>query len=167
MSAAWLSPTSGASSTPASSRSTRGQTVTVAALVSRNGDTVVSRNSDTVVMLNGAHTILYSADARATREFLRDVLDLPSVDAGDGWLIFALPTGEVAVHPHDGPSRHELYLMCDDIDTTVAELQAKGAQVSGPISEQGWGRLTSLRIPGGVDVGLYQPLHPTAIHPQP
>jgi len=126
-----------------------------------------STDGNTGAMLIGAHTILYSADAGATRDFLRDVLDLPSVDAGDGWLIFALPPGEVAVHPHDDPGRHELYLMCDDIDATVAELQAKGAQVSGPISERGWGRLTSLRIPGGVDVGLYQPLHPTAIPPRP
>jgi len=118
-------------------------------------------------MLIGAHTILYSADAEATREFLRDVLDLRSIDAGGGWLIFVLPPGELAVHPHDSPGRHELYLMCDDIDATVAELQAKGAQINEPISEQRWGRLTSLRIPGGVHVGLYQPLHPTAIDPRP
>ena len=118
-------------------------------------------------MLIGAHTILYSADAEATRAFLRDVLDLRPIDAGGGWLIFALPPGELAVHPHDSPGRHELYLMCDDIDATVAELQAKGAQINEPISEQRWGRLTSLRIPGGVHVGLYQPLHPTAIDPRP
>jgi len=114
-------------------------------------------------MLTGAHTILYSNDAEATRAFLRDVLDLRSVDAGAGWLIFALPPAEVAVHPHDGPSRHELYLMCDDVEATVAELQAKGAQVSGAISQQRWGRVTSLLIPGGVEVGLYQPAHPTAL----
>jgi hypothetical protein len=114
-------------------------------------------------MLIGAHTILYSADAEATRAFLRDVLDLPSVDAGGGWLVFALPPGEVAVHPGDGANRHELYLMCDDLESTLLELGAKGARVDGPISEQRWGRLTSLRLPGGVQVGLYQPTHPTAI----
>jgi catechol 2,3-dioxygenase-like lactoylglutathione lyase family enzyme len=116
-------------------------------------------------MLIGAHTVLYSADAEATREFLRDVLGLRSVDAGGGWLIFALPPAEVAVHPHDGPGHHELFLMCDDIDSTVAQLQAKGADISAPISRQPWGLLTSLRIPGGVEVGLYQPLHPLAIEP--
>jgi catechol 2,3-dioxygenase-like lactoylglutathione lyase family enzyme len=114
-------------------------------------------------MLIGAHAVLYSIDADATRAFLRDVLDLRSVDAGGGWLIFALPPAELAVHPHDGPSRHELYLMCDDIESTVAQLQARGAEVTGSISRQRWGMLSSLRIPGGVEVGLYQPLHPTAV----
>jgi catechol 2,3-dioxygenase-like lactoylglutathione lyase family enzyme len=114
-------------------------------------------------MLIGAHAVLYSIDADATRAFLRDVLDLRSVDAGGGWLIFALPPAELAVHPHDGPSRHELYLMCDDIESTMAQLQARGAEVTGSISRQRWGMLTSLRIPGGVEVGLYQPLHPTAV----
>jgi catechol 2,3-dioxygenase-like lactoylglutathione lyase family enzyme len=122
---------------------------------------------ETVVMLIGAHVVLYSIDADATREFLRDVLGLRSVDAGGGWLIFALPPAEVAVHPHDGPSRHELFLMCDDIESTVAQLQARGADVSGPISQQRWGKATSLRIPGDVEVGLYQPLHPTAVDPRP
>jgi predicted enzyme related to lactoylglutathione lyase len=120
---------------------------------------------DTVGMLIGAHTVLYSADPGATRAFLRDVLDLPSIDAGGGWLIFALPPGEVAVHPHDEPGRHELYLMCDDIEATVTQLQAKGARISGPIQQRRWGRITSLRVPGGLEVGLYQPRHPTAIDP--
>jgi catechol 2,3-dioxygenase-like lactoylglutathione lyase family enzyme len=114
-------------------------------------------------MLIGAHTILYSDDADATRGFLRDVLGLDAVDAGGGWLVFALPPAELAVHPADSPGRHELYLMCDDIETTTAELRAKGVEISQPISRQSWGLLTSLHIPGGVEVGLYQPLHPTAI----
>ena len=114
-------------------------------------------------MLTGAHVVLHSPDADTTRAFLRDVLGLRSVDAGGGWLVFALPPAELAVHPHDGPSRHELYLMCDDIASTVAQLQAAGAEVTGSISRQRWGILASLRIPGGVEVGLYQPLHPTAL----
>jgi catechol 2,3-dioxygenase-like lactoylglutathione lyase family enzyme len=118
-------------------------------------------------MLIGAHTVLYSADAEATRAFLSDVLELPSVDAGNGWLVFALPPAEVAVHPHDGPGRHELFLMCDDIESTVAELAAKGAEVCGPTTRQRWGLLTSLRVPGGVEVGLYQPLHATAVGRRP
>jgi len=115
----------------------------------------------------GAHAILYSTDADATRGFLRDVLGLPSVDAGGGWLIFGLPPAEVAVHPTEGDTQHELYLMCDDIQTTVADLRSRGAQVSRPVTDQGWGLLTSLRLPGGVDLGLYQPRHPTALSRQP
>jgi predicted enzyme related to lactoylglutathione lyase len=114
-------------------------------------------------MIIGAHAILYSTDADGTRGFLRDVLGLPSVDAGGGWLIFGLPPAEVAVHPAEGDSQHELYLMCDDIETTVADLRSKGAEVSRPVTDQGWGLLTSLRLPGGVDLGLYQPRHPTAL----
>jgi len=115
----------------------------------------------------GAHAILYSTDADATRGFLRDVLSLPSVDAGGGWLIFGLPPAEVAVHPTEADSQHELYLMCDDIETTIADLQARGAEVSGPVTEQSWGRLVSLHLPGGVRLGLYQPRHPTALAGQP
>jgi len=118
-------------------------------------------------MIIGAHAILYSTDADGTRGFLRDVLGLPCVDAGGGWLIFGLPPAEVAVHPAEGDSRHELYLMCDDIETTVADLRSKGAEVSRPVTDQGWGLLTSLRLPGGVDLGLYQPRHPTALSRQP
>jgi len=118
-------------------------------------------------MIIGAHAILYSTDADRTRGFLHDVLGLPSVDAGGGWLIFGLPPAEVAVHPTEGDSRQELYLMCDDIETTVADLRSKGAEVSRPVTDQGWGLLTSLRLPGGVDLGLYQPRHPTALSRQP
>jgi catechol 2,3-dioxygenase-like lactoylglutathione lyase family enzyme len=110
-------------------------------------------------VINGAHVILYSADADADRAFLRDVLGLAHVDAGGGWLIFALPPAEVAVHPTDGPPRHELFLMCDDLDATLADLAAKGvASTRGP--DEGWGRLASLRLPSGADLALYQPLHP-------
>jgi hypothetical protein len=118
-------------------------------------------------MIIGAHAILYSTDADGTRGFLGEVLGLPSVDAGGGWLIFGLPPAEVAVHPTEGDSQHELYLMCDDIETTIADLRSKGAEVNRPVTDQGWGLLTSLRLPGGVDLGLYQPRHPTALSRQP
>jgi catechol 2,3-dioxygenase-like lactoylglutathione lyase family enzyme len=111
-------------------------------------------------MITGAHVIVYSRDADADRAFFRDVLQYPHVDAGGGWLIFKLPPGEVAVHPADGPS-HELYLMCDDVAATVEQLAAKGV-TCGEVSDQGWGLLTSIRLPGGGDLGLYEPRHPKA-----
>lgn len=101
-----------------------------------------------------------SQDPEADRVFFADVLGLPHVDAGDGWLIFALPTAEAAVHPTDGPASHELYLMCGDIEVTIDELRAKGATFIGGISEERWGRLTRLRLPGGGQVGMYEPRHP-------
>jgi catechol 2,3-dioxygenase-like lactoylglutathione lyase family enzyme len=114
-------------------------------------------------MINAAHAIIYSDDAEATRAFLRDVLGFGKhVDAGDGWLIFALPPAEVAVHPDEHGGRHELYLMCDDINATVAELKGKGVEFTTPVSDQGWGLLTSLKVPGGGELGLYQPRHPLA-----
>jgi hypothetical protein len=111
-------------------------------------------------MISGAHIIIYSRDADADRAFIRDVLEYPHVDAGGGWLIFKLPPSEVAVHPAETPS-HELYLMCDDVSATVQTLAAKGV-TCGPVSDQGWGLLTSIRLPGGGDVGLYEPRHPRA-----
>jgi catechol 2,3-dioxygenase-like lactoylglutathione lyase family enzyme len=111
-------------------------------------------------MITGAHVIVYSRDADADRAFFRDVLEYPHVDAGGGWLIFKLPPGEAAVHPADAPS-YELYLMCDDVNTTVEQLTAKGVSC-GPVSDQGWGLLTSIRLPGGGDLGLYEPRHPKA-----
>jgi catechol 2,3-dioxygenase-like lactoylglutathione lyase family enzyme len=111
-------------------------------------------------MITGAHVIVYSRDADADRAFFRDVLGYRHVDAGGGWLIFKLPPGEVAVHPADQPS-HELYLMCDDVNATVEELTAKGVRC-GPVSDQGWGLLTSIRLPGGGELGLYEPKHPKA-----
>ena len=112
--------------------------------------------------ISGVHALIYSSEPDQMRAFFRDVLELPSVDAGGGWLIFALPPAEVAVHPIDGAGHHELFLMCDDIEATLAELKAKGAEVLGPVSDQGWGLITSLRLPGGAELGIYQPRHPTA-----
>jgi predicted enzyme related to lactoylglutathione lyase len=112
-------------------------------------------------VISGAHVIVFSRDAEADRAFLRDVLGFDSVDAGGGWLIFVLPPAEVAVH-HADESRHELYLMCEDIEATVRDLQSKGAGVKLPITEQSWGRLVHIELPSGGDIGLYQPKHPLA-----
>jgi hypothetical protein len=112
-------------------------------------------------MITGAHVIVYSRDAEADRAFFRDVLDYPHVDAGGGWLIFKLPPAEVAVHPADGAAKHELYLMCDDVNDAVDQLKAKGVSC-GPVSDEGWGLLTSVELPGGGQLGLYQPRHPKA-----
>jgi catechol 2,3-dioxygenase-like lactoylglutathione lyase family enzyme len=111
-------------------------------------------------VITGAHAIVYSRDADADRAFFRDVLGFPSVDAGGGWLIFALPPAELAAHPADVGGRHELYLMCDEIEATVADLQAKGVEFTAPVSDEGFGRLTSLKLPGGGELGLYEPRHP-------
>jgi len=111
-------------------------------------------------VITGAHSIIYRSDADGVRAFFKDVLELPSVDAGHGWLIFALPPAEVAAHPADGAGRHELYLMCDDIRATVAELEAKGVEFSRPIDEERWGLVTAIKLPGGVELGLYEPKHP-------
>jgi uncharacterized glyoxalase superfamily protein PhnB len=116
-------------------------------------------------MINGAHAILYSDDADATRAVLARVLGTRSVDAGGGWLIFALPPAEIAVHPAEAGGRAELYLMTDDVAATVAALQAEGIEVARPVSDQGWGLLTAITLPGGVELGLYQPRHPTATTP--
>jgi predicted enzyme related to lactoylglutathione lyase len=115
-------------------------------------------------VITGAHSIIYSGDADGVRAFFRDVLELPSVDAGHGWLIFALPPAEVAAHPTDEPGRHELYLMCDDIHGTVAELEAKGVEFTRPIAEERWGLVTAFKLPGGAQLGLYEPRHPTPPH---
>ena len=112
-------------------------------------------------MIFGAHIIVYSKDAEADRAFLRDVLGFKSVEAGPGWLIFALPPAEAAVHPAEENNRHELYLMCDDLQTEIATLASKG--VTGlTVQEERWGSLTYLPLPGGGKVGLYQPKHPIA-----
>jgi hypothetical protein len=114
-------------------------------------------------MITGAHAVLFSEAAEAVRALLRDALDLESVDAGGGWLIFALPPAEVAVHPAERGGRHELYLMCDDIEATTAELAEKGIELARPVSDEGWGLVTALRLPGGAELGLYEPRHPTAL----
>ena len=112
-------------------------------------------------MINGSHIILYSNDAEADRAFLRDVLEYPNVDAGAGWPIFKLPPAEVAIHPTEASSTHELYLMCDDLDATMADLNAQGVEFAA-VTEAGWGRLTRLRLPGGGEIGLYEPHHACA-----
>ena len=113
-------------------------------------------------MINGAHIILYSTDAEADRVFIRDVLGFLGVDAGGGWLIFKLPPAEIAVHPTDGADKHELYLMCDDLEKTLSELTARGVTISHPVSDQGWGLLASIKLPSGSELSIYQPHHPTA-----
>ena len=113
-------------------------------------------------MITGAHVMVFSRDADADRAFLRDVLGFDSVDAGGGWLIFRLPPAEVAVHPTDGETRHELSLMCDDIAATSDDLRRRGFDV-GAAQDQGWGISTTIRLPGGLDLLLYEPRHPTAI----
>lgn len=110
-------------------------------------------------MIDGAHVVLYSRDAEADRVFFRDVLGFPHVDAGGGWLLFRLPPAEVAVHPSDGAPAHELFLMCDDLQSTVSELTRRGVQFTQPVSEERWGLRTVLRLPGGGEVGLYEPRH--------
>src|ERR1700722_16615337 len=114
-------------------------------------------------MIVGAHVIVYSQDAEADRAFFKDVLKFPSVDAGHGWLIFGLPAAEAAVHPAEENGRHEFYLMCDDLPTEVAALVAKGASCS-PVHEERWGSIVRIALPGGGEVGLYQPKHPTALN---
>jgi hypothetical protein len=113
-------------------------------------------------MINGTHVIIYSRDAGADRAFIRDTLGFPGVDAGNGWLIFRLPPAEIAVHPTDGESKHELFLMCEDIASTLQQLAAKGVEPTRPISDEGWGLLTSVSLPSGSDLQLYQPRHPVA-----
>ena len=114
-------------------------------------------------MITGVHALLYTSEADEVRAFFRDVLEWPSVDAGHGWLIFATPPTELAVQPSETSTEHELYLMCDDLHRTVEELRAKGVVFSRPITDQGFGLVTTIRLPGGAELGLYQPKHPTAI----
>lgn len=109
-------------------------------------------------MINGAHIVIYSKDADADRAFLKDVLELRSVDVGHGWLIFALPPSEVACHPGEANNQHEMFLMCDDLKATTAALAAKGIHCT-DVHEQPWGILTKIKLPGGGELGLYQPKH--------
>ncbi len=109
-------------------------------------------------MINGAHSIIYSKDPQADREFLRGVLGLPSVDVGEGWLIFGLPPAEVAVHPGDENDVHELYLMCEDVETLVVALKERRV-VCSPVLNRGWGLLTHVNLPGGGRLGIYEPRH--------
>ncbi len=112
-------------------------------------------------MINGAHIIIYSTDAEADRAFMRDVLKYKHVDAGGGWLIFKLPPAEVAVHPDKANDAHELYLMCDDLKATIADLKKERVVCDRPM-DLPWGKLTYFKLPGGGRLGLYQPMHPVA-----
>jgi predicted enzyme related to lactoylglutathione lyase len=116
-------------------------------------------------VITGIHAIVFSAEAEKVRAFFADVLGLSSADAGGGWLIFALPPAELAVHPADGDGRHELYLMCDDIHATLAELQAKGVEVARSVSDQGWGLLAAIRLPDGGELPIYEPRHRSPLQP--
>ncbi|MGA8271278.1 MAG: VOC family protein [Candidatus Sulfotelmatobacter sp.] len=112
-------------------------------------------------MINGAHVVIYSRNAEADRAFFRDVLKFPCVDAGHGWLIFAMPPAEAAFHDSDKQSsvdRHELYLMCDDIAATLKDLKAKNVKVS-EVGEQRWGKIATISLPGGGKIGIYEPQH--------
>ena len=117
-------------------------------------------------MINGVHAIIFSDDAEGLRAFFRDVVGLPSVDAGGGWLIFALPPAELAAHPDGDESGHELYLMCDDIGATVEELKAKGVEFTREISDAGFGLMTALRLPDGGELAIYEPRHPSPLSPE-
>ncbi len=113
-------------------------------------------------MISGAHVVVYSKDAEADRAFFRDVLGFKSVDAGHGWLVFALPPGEAAFHPADDNGGHELYFMCDDLKAEMAFFAKEKVKCS-EVQEARWGSITKMRLPGGGEVGLYQPKHPTAL----
>lgn len=114
-------------------------------------------------MIKGTHVIIYNQDADAVRTFFRDTLGFNSVDAGGGWLIFALPPAELGIHPIESGGHHEMYLMCDDIQQTVADLKAKGVEFTSDITDTRFGLLVSFKIPGGAELSMYQPKHPTAI----
>jgi hypothetical protein len=118
-----------------------------------------------VRMIHGAHVIIYSKDAEADRVFFRDVLKYESADAGHGWLIFALPPAEAAVHPSETNDVHELYLMCDDVRAFIAEMQKKKVTCA-PIEEQRWGSITRLTLPGGGKLGVYQAKHASPLKPK-
>lgn len=113
-------------------------------------------------LITGAHVLIYSRDAEADRGFFKDVLGLDSVDSGGGWLIFALPPAEVAIHPTEETEHHVLYLLCEDIEATAKALELKGVSLKRPFDEPRWGRVTELTLPSGTRIGLYEPKHPLA-----
>ena len=116
-------------------------------------------------MINGVHAVVFSREADKVRAFFADVLGLAAVDAGGGWLIFALPPAELAVHPADGDGHHELYLMCDDIQATLTELRGKGVEVAREVSDQRWGLMAAIRLPDGSEFPIYEPRHPSPLRP--
>jgi catechol 2,3-dioxygenase-like lactoylglutathione lyase family enzyme len=113
-------------------------------------------------MMFGSHVVVYTSDADADRAFFRDVLGFPSVDAGHGWLIFALPPAEIAMHPAEASGAFEFYLTCDDLEAEMRDLRAKGV-VCSEVEEARWGSITKITLPGGGEIGLYQPKHPLAL----
>jgi catechol 2,3-dioxygenase-like lactoylglutathione lyase family enzyme len=116
-------------------------------------------------VITGLHAIVFSPEPEQVRAFFGDVLGLSSVDAGGGWLIFAMPPAELAVHPADGDGGHELYLMCDDIQSTLAELRDKGVEVARDVADRGWGLLAAIRLPDGSEFPIYEPRHPSPLRP--
>jgi predicted enzyme related to lactoylglutathione lyase len=116
-------------------------------------------------VITGMHAIVFSPEAERVRAFFKDVLGLSSVDAGGGWLIFALPPAELAVHPAEREGHHELYLMCDNIQATLTELKDKGVEVARDVADQGWGLLAAIRLPDGSEFPIYEPRHPIALQP--
>ncbi len=116
-------------------------------------------------VITGVHATIFTTDPEGIRAFFRDVLGLSWVDAGGGWLIFALPPAELAAHPSEGDGQHRLYLICDDVAATVEELKAKGVELTGEVSDEGFGLMTSLRLPDGSELGLYEPRHPSPRSP--
>ncbi len=124
----------------------------------RTARATICAGKEVATVITGAHSIIYSTNPEADRAFLRDVLGLTHVDVGGGWLIFALPPAEVAVHPSDSNNLHELYLMCDDIEVLIAEMKARNVACEA-VQSQSWGLLTRVALPGGGTLGVYQPRH--------
>ena len=113
-------------------------------------------------MIIGVHALIYSKEPEQVRAFLKDVLELKPIDIGHGWLIFALPPAELAVHPGEGPGRHELYLMCDDVKALIKKLESKGYETR-EVQDVGWGLRTAVTLPGGDELGIYEPRHASPI----
>ena len=114
-------------------------------------------------MITGVHALIYTKQAEQVREFFKKTLKFPTVDAGRGWLLFALPPAEMGIHPTEKDGSYDLYLMCDDIEKTVRDLTKAGARFPRGITTAGWGRVTAIELPGGLEMGLYEARHPTAI----
>ncbi|WP_020577661.1 VOC family protein [Actinopolymorpha alba] len=118
-------------------------------------------------MIIGAHAVIHATNAEQTRAFFRDILGFSSVDAGGGWLVFAMPPAEISVNPTEGEVRHEFYLICDDLKATVAELAAKGVEFVSDAGDDELGNVAVVKVPGGGELGIYQATHPTALAPAP
>jgi len=114
-------------------------------------------------MITGVHSLIYTKKVEELRAFFREKLDFPYVETGGGWQIFALPPAELGMHPVEGETRFEMYLMCDDIDATLADLKERGIEIAGPVHDQPWGRSCGIKLPDGSVLGIYEPRHATAI----